>query len=185
MFQALLNCGKRDSSAWKPRIRMKSGQGSALLATRGAIPWSTRYWAATLQRTLSSNQLHRLDQLLLQMRGPVIILEDTNLCLRLNFSNEQLEHLAQIDNSYSPALGLLRHRFVGLEMNPVRKRSASDVNAEMEDLTRVIKEMERDRDFEFFGVWDRLQRKLWGELVGQPLDIEWGPESFSDVPFQE
>ncbi|MGA3285471.1 MAG: hypothetical protein ABSD57_13570 [Verrucomicrobiota bacterium] len=142
-------------------------------------------WEAVLQSTLSSNQTKRLDQLLLQMKGPHAILEDTNVIQQLTLTKEQTNQLNQISGSYNQLLSLLHHRYLGLQIQPERKRDRADVDSEIESLARVIKEIEKDQDSGLLAVLNTEQRHLWNSLCGTPVRIDWQPEYFASVPFEE
>jgi hypothetical protein len=139
----------------------------------------------TVQSTLSSAQTKRLDELFLQMKGPHAILEDTNLVLELKLSKDQINRLSDASNSDGQFLSLLRHRFLGLQIQTSRERDHDDVDSEMACLARVIKEVQKDQDAELLAVLSEEQRRLWNDLCGVPVSIDWKVDYFSDSPFQE
>lgn len=142
-------------------------------------------WGATLRSTLSSAQTKRLDELFLQMKGPHSILEDTNIVLKLNLTKDQISQLNDVSNSDQQFLSLLRQRFLGLQIQPMRKRERADLDSEVENLFRVIREVEKDQDAGLLAVLTEDQRRLWKSLCGASVQIDWKVEYFSDMPFQE
>jgi hypothetical protein len=142
-------------------------------------------WVEVLQSTLSSDQTRRLDELFLQMKGPHAILEDTNIIQELNLSKEQISRMDYDPNSDGQLLSLLRHRFLGLQIQTSRKRDPDDVESEMKSLARVIKEVEKDQDAGLLAVLSEEQRRSWNDLCGPPVSIDWKMDFFSDTPFQE
>jgi len=138
-----------------------------------------------LQSTLSSPQTKRLDELFLQMKGPHAILEDTNVIQELNLSKEQISRMNYDPDSDGQFLSLLRHRFLGLQIQTIRKRDPDDVDSEIGCVARVIKEVEKDRDAGLLAVLSEEQRRSWDNLCGAPVSIEWKADYFSDAPFQE
>jgi Spy/CpxP family protein refolding chaperone len=145
----------------------------------------TQYSAKILQSTLSPAQIKRLDELFFQMKGPHAILEDTNIIQELNLSKEQRSQMNYDPNSDGQLLSLLRHRFLGLQIQTIRKRDADDVGSEMGCVARVIKEVEKDRDAGLLAVFSDEQRRSWDNFCGAPLSIEWKADYFSDTPFQQ
>lgn len=145
----------------------------------------SQYSAKVLQITLSSTQTKRLRELFLQMKGPSTILEDSNIIQELNLSKEQISQMNYDPNSDGQLLSLLRHRFLGLQIQTIRKRDSDDVDSEMRCVTRVIKEVEKDRDAGLLAVLSDEQRRSWDNLCGASLSIEWKTDYFSDSPFQQ
>lgn len=143
-----------------------------------------RHFEAALQNVLSPAQVARLNELFMQMEGPNVILCDTNLATRLNLTKDQMEQMNEVAARFSQILTSLRGRFLGLEIQTARKRSAEDVDSEIRCLTRVITEIEKDRDEELLGVLDEGQRRVWNDLCGSPLPIHWPTDSFAYDPFK-
>lgn len=143
-----------------------------------------QYLETTLQGALSSSQTKRLDELLLQMKGPHAILENTNAIRDLKLSKAQISQLNDISNSYSQLLSLLRQRFLGLQIQPVRNRDRADLDSEIQSLVRVIREVEKDRDVSLLAALSEEQRHSWENLRGAPVSIDWKLDCFSDTPFQ-
>jgi hypothetical protein len=139
----------------------------------------------TLQSTLSPPQTKRLDELFLQMKGPHVILEDTNVIQELNLSKEQISRMNYDPDSDGQFLSLSRHRFLGLQIQTSRKRDPDDVDSEIACLARVIKEVEKDQDAGLLAVLSEEQRRSWNNLCGAPVSIDWKADFFSDTPFQE
>ena len=142
-----------------------------------------QHWAAKLRDILSSVQIGNLDGILLQMRGPCMILEDTNISGRLDLSEEQTKELSKAASRYWELLSSLRQRLLGLQIQPIRKRTETDVDSEVKCLLRVIKEIEKDRDSAIWGALDTEKRRSWTVMCGEPLNIHWEPQYFGTVPF--
>lgn len=138
-----------------------------------------------IEKTLSTNQTKRLGELLLQMKGPHVLLEDAELGRQLNLTQEQTNRLSQTSDSYSQFLCLLRHRYLGLQIQTERKRERADIDSEMASVSRVIKEIEKDRDSALLSVLNENQQQSWSNLCGKPLSIDWEPDYFSSVPFED
>jgi hypothetical protein len=140
-------------------------------------------WEAILHNALSPAQEARLGQLLLQMKGPHAIVEDTNLTQQLHLTAGQIGTLRQIADTYSQLLSLLRHRYLGLQIQPVRKRSDGEISSEMSSIIQVTKEIEADQDAELLEVLDPERRRAWNSLCGSPLRIDWDAQTAADIPF--
>jgi hypothetical protein len=161
----------------RAKIRREGNEKYSLLVKQ--------YMGTALQSTLSSPQTKRLDELFLQMKGPHAILEDTNVIQELNLSKEQISRMNYDPDSDGQFLSLLRHRFLGLQIQTIRKRDPDDVDSEIGCVARVIKEVEKDRDAGLLAVLSEEQRRSWDNLCGAPVSIEWKVDYFSDAPFQE
>jgi hypothetical protein len=141
--------------------------------------------AAGLESTLTPTQLTQLNALFLQMKGPLVILEDTNLVQRLNLADEQISGLRKTAKGYKDLLSQLYHRYLRLQIQPIRQnRSDADVSAEIKSLINVIRGIERDQDYDLLGELNTQQRRLWDDLCGLAVSIEWKPAWFADVPFE-
>lgn len=141
-------------------------------------------WETVLQHTLSHNQDELLDGLFLQMEGPHIILENSNLVASLGLSTLQVKNMDKISHEYKQFLSLLYHRYIGLQVSPVRKRDEEDLRSEIGSLASVIEQTEKDEDSELLAVLDSDQRLRWNNLCGSPLSINWNLERFTDAPFE-
>lgn len=165
------------SAEERAKIRREGNEKYSLLLEQ--------YSETTLQSTLSSPQTKRLDELFLQMKGPHAILENTNVARELNLSKEQISQMNDDFNSDGQLLSLLRQRFLRLQIQPMRKRDRADLDSEMKNLVRVIKEVEKDQDDGLLAVLNEEQRRFWDNLCGAPVSINWKMDFFSDAPFQE
>ena len=119
------------------------------------------------------------------MKGPVAILEDTNVLQKMHLSSQQLTNMSDILESYKKVLPPLRNRLIGLQVNTVRPRDTGDVRSELANLAKVMKEIEKDQDFEIVDLLNREQRQLWTDLSGAPASINWPMETFAELPFGE
>jgi len=102
----------------------------------------------------------------------------------LNLSTEQISKMNDDFNSDERLLSLLRQRFLRLQIQPMRKRDRADLDSEMNNLVRVIKEVEKDRDNEILTELSEEQHRLWNSLCGAPISIDWKTDYFTDLPFQ-
>ena len=137
-----------------------------------------------LEKNLSTNQIKRLGELLLQMKGPYVLLENTKLGQQLNLTPEQTNQLIQASDSYNQFLSLLRHRYLGLQIQTERKMERADIDSEMASVSHVISGVEKDQDAALLAVLNESQRNIWNNLCGKPLSINWKPDYFSSTPFE-
>jgi hypothetical protein len=137
-----------------------------------------------LRTVLVPSQSTNLDGLYFQMKGPCAILEDTNVVKRLGLQSAQINQFNDVLDSQKVLLSLLRQRFLGLQIQPSRKRNLDDIGSEIDSIVRVIKEVEKDEDAELLVILNDHQRDIWSHLCGAPVSIDWKVDSFSDVPFQ-
>jgi len=90
----LLEAAKSDTE--RSIIRKESNEKARLLIHEN--------WEKILQNTLSQSQMEILGELLLQMKGPHAILEDSNLVSKLELSSFQVNQLQQISDGYDQFL---------------------------------------------------------------------------------
>jgi hypothetical protein len=141
---------------------------------------------AVLQTNLSFSQFASLNELVMQMRGPHAILEDTSVYQQFDLSEKQIKAMTDITNQYESVSSPLCHRYLALQINPVRQnRDAADVTAEMKSILVVFKNVERDEDSELLRVLTRKQKALWDALCGPKINVAWRDEGFADTPFNE
>ncbi|HVU08203.1 MAG TPA: hypothetical protein VHG89_06645 [Verrucomicrobiae bacterium] len=119
------------------------------------------------------------------MKGPIVLLEDTNAAQQLNLTKDQMNQLKDVAKSDDELLTPLRHRFLGLQIQPARQRERTDLESEIESIARVIKEVEKDEDSELLAVLSKEQKNSWSEIRGAPISIDWKMDYFSDTPFVE
>ena len=143
-----------------------------------------QYEETMIQKNLLPMQTRRLQELFLQMKGPHVILEDTNISQELKLTQEQINRMNDDPNLNGQLLSLLRHRFLGLQIQTWRKRDPDDVDAEIKCVARVIKEVEKDQEDDLLNGLNEEQHRSWDNLCGKPLSINWKIDYFSDAPFQ-
>ncbi len=140
-----------------------------------------------LSSALSAVQRKRLAELVIQMRGPVAIVEDPAISGKLQLGDEQLTAMRQVVKSYAE-LKWLQARYGRQQISGARyaNETPEDRQKELEGLFHVIREIERARDGALLLNFTPQQRASWTAIQGKPFPITWPATSVLDIlPFQD
>ena len=138
-----------------------------------------------LSSTLSAVQRQRLAELVIQMRGPVGLLEDPALSGELQLGDEQLTAMKQVVKDYDAELKLLQARYGRQQISGKRyaNETPEDRQKELEGLFHVIREIERARDGDLLLKLTPQQLVSWTAIQGKLFPITWPATTVLDVPF--
>jgi hypothetical protein len=155
------------------------------------------YQRKELLATLSTAQRKRLSELLIQMRGPIVLMDDAEIKARFRFREKQLiemqktvKYFEQDDRASllapSPDLSALIRRY-GRQQFSARMphQTEADLEEELKALFIVIRAMERERDASLLMDLTPAQLSLWSEIRGALLPIAWPQTSIKDYPFPD
>jgi hypothetical protein len=139
-----------------------------------------------LSEILTSRQQERLDQVLIQAHGPVLVMVQTNLASVLAITPEQMKELtAQVheaDREIIPDLQKFGRGFISGygpgETEETRER-------EMKELVTGLRRLINERDDKILEALSEHQRRKWFDLQGKPLKIEWSPWELMKTPFEK
>jgi hypothetical protein len=139
-----------------------------------------------LREFLDLKQRQRLDELLIQMRGPVLIAVDPRLTTSLRVPSNQLAAIKNVisetDKQIIPCLARFGRGFIsGFEAN----ETAADRDGEMKGLIADIERLLTSRDDQILQLLTEEQRQRWKVLQGTPLRIQWDPWEFLLEPFEK
>jgi hypothetical protein len=156
-----------------------------LYVPASAIFMST-YERKELSQTLSAKQMQRLRELLIQMRGPMILVEDSALARAVHLSDEQLAEMKDTVKSDEATLATFRRR-MGRQMVAGLSAGETIQNREKEVimLCGVVRALESQRDYDLLSSLKPEQKSLWVKLGGNPLSIDWPLESPLQDPFHD
>jgi hypothetical protein len=155
------------------------------------------YRRKELLATLSAAQTKRLSELLIQMRGPIVLLDDAEIKARFRFSEKQLiemqktvKYFEQDDRTSllapSPDLSALIRRYARQQISAIMPhQTEADLQEELNALFIVIRAMERERDASLLMDLTPEQLSLWSKTRGASLAIAWPPTSIRDDPFPD
>jgi len=142
------------------------------------------YESKELSRILTDSQKARLNELYRQMKGPRILSESKDEASKIDLKEWQQVRMAQIIAAYDPMLSLLRKRYLELQINTVRRdRSAENISQEIASVECVMREIEKDEDYQLLATLDENQCLNWYSSIGTLLPVNWGTEKISEVPF--
>ncbi len=153
---------------------------------RGINRITADFYSEELTELLSKKQQKRLDQLVIQVHGPIIIAFDTNVASTLVIRLDQMEQIRSLlnktDQDISPALQRFGRGFIsGYGIGETDKSR----ELEMTNLITRLRQMITERDEAIQGVLTNDQRKKYRNLQGPPLQIEWNPWNLLQLPFEE
>lgn len=122
---------------------------------------------------LTSNQTLRLTQLLVQMRGPIIIIFDRGIQETLQITPHQEENIRRSLNYYSPTFSEMIRRYGRQQVNGIVRDTREEREQELDALTLAITALLKDRDRDILLNLSEEQRETFSTLEGKPLAIDW------------
>ena len=144
------------------------------------------YQRKELPAILSANQRQRLTELLIQMRGPIALLDDPAILSKLQLSEKQRAEMGETVKHYEAGLKWLRGRYGRQQISGIHKNETQeDRQKELEALFVVIRAIEKERDADLLLEITPEQLALWSTIKGRLFPIAWPPTSVSDFPFGE
>jgi hypothetical protein len=156
-----------------------------LESSRGISRRTADFHGQKLSEILTPRQHERLGQLLIQARGPVMIMVQTNLACALAITSEQMTNLTarvhEADRDIIPDLQRFGRGFISGygpgESEKTRER-------EMKELIHRLLRLISARDNQILESLSDDQRRKWFDLQGKPLHIEWRPLDLMRTPFE-
>jgi len=153
---------------------------------RGISRIMSDFYFQKLKTILTSRQNDRLDQLVLQVHGPVLIFVQTNLVSALQISPDQMKRIQEVisetDPEITPTLQKFGRGFIsGYSPGETEESREHEMKELITSLHRLIKQ----RDERILQVLTEEQRRQFGNLQGTPLEIKWNPWEFLREPFSQ
>ena len=147
---------------------------------------TAQFWTQEIRGILSPQQVQRLQQLLLQARGPIMLVIDTNLAAALKLTPEQAQRMRdavkQADEKMIPAFQQFGRGFLaGFSANETAETRKRGMEAQIPRLRRMVAE----RDEALTRVLTPEQQSRLKAREGKPLPIEWDPWEFINEPFEK
>lgn len=182
-LQELLDRSKKLNSAPAISDADRKKQNMSFWSQFGKL--TEAYQGKELSATLSGNQRQRLNELLAQMRGPMIILDDPAIASRLGLSDKQRAKMAEIVKDFeADNLGWLRRRygrqqFAGIGPGETMRGREEEVQA----LFVLIRTQEKQRDHDLLCELTPDQLTSWRKIQGQPFPIAWPLRGLGEYPF--
>jgi hypothetical protein len=127
----------------------------------------------SMAEILTSNQTVRLTQLLVQMRGPIIIIYDRDIQQTLQITPNQEENIKRSLNYYSPTFSEMIRRYGRQQVNGIVRDTREEREQELDALALATTALLKDRDGDILLNLSEEQRKKFSELEGKPLAIDW------------
>jgi hypothetical protein len=144
------------------------------------------YQRKELPAILSVNQRQRLTELLIQMRGPIALLDAPPISSKLQLGEKQRAGLGDTVKHYEKGLGWLRARYGRQQISGLSKNETlEDRKKEVDALFVVIRAIEKERDADLLVELTPDQVALWSTIQGKLFPIAWPPTSAFDFPFGE
>jgi len=157
-----------------------------LASSRGIGIIAAQFRAQQIQAILSTQQIDRLEQLMLQARGPLMLVIDTNLATALKLAPQALQRMRdavkQADEKIIPGLQKFGRGFwAGYSPNETQATRTREMNALIPQLQQMIEE----RDQRILRILTPEQNDQFKARQGIPLPIQWDPWDFMREPFEE
>jgi hypothetical protein len=154
--------------------------------SRGIDRITADFFRDKLSELLSRKQQERLDQLVIQVHGPVIIAVDGRIATQLGIGSQQMERikslLSKTDRDIVPALQRFGRGFIaGYSVG----ETAEAREREQTELIARLPKMICQRDSAILDILTDGQQKAFRNLQGQPLQVEWNPWELLRIPFSE
>jgi len=170
----------------KAGLSVDDRKAANLESSRGISRRTAEFHGQKLTEILAPQQQERLEQLLLQVHGPVLIMVQTNLASALATTPEQMRELtAQVheaDREIIPDLQKFGRGFISGygpgETEATRER-------EMKELITRLRRLITERDSQILESLSDDQRRKWFDFQGKPLSIEWSPWNLMKTPFEK
>lgn len=155
-------------------------------SSRGIGRITAEFRTQQIQAILSPQQVERLEQLVLQARGPLMLVIDTNLAAALKLRPDQMQRMhdavQQADEKMLPALQKFGRGFwAGYSANETADTRTRKMNALILRLRRMVEE----RDEALTRVLTPEQQSQLKAQEGKLLPIEWDPWEFMKEPFEK
>ena len=153
-------------------------------AIRGITKLCDDFHQQKLREILEPKQRQCLDELLIQMRGPILIVVDPRLASRLGIGSDQITAIkgvvSETDKQFIPSLKKFGRGFIsGYGPN----ESEQDRDREMKGLIDRLGRLIKNRDERILQLLTEEQAKRWKALQGTPVPILWNPWEFLLEPF--
>lgn len=152
--------------------------------TSGTLIFYRTYERQELSQTLTTRQMQRLRELLIQMRGPMILTEDASLARAVHLSDERINDMKEAIQLDVTTLDGFRKRLrramiAGVSAN----ETIQDRDRRVRLLYGVILAVEKSQDEQLLSSLTPEQRGLWTASGGMPLSIDWPLENLLQDPF--
>lgn len=145
-----------------------------------------KYRSHSLSQILTPKQSARLDQLFLQLHGPVLILTQENLTQTLEISLDQLTMIeADITEANHMIVENLQEYGQGFISNLGTEETQESRESDLHELANHICCMIKRRDNSIIKSLTDIQRIKYREMLGKQLNIDWNPMGFLDHPFEK
>jgi hypothetical protein len=139
-----------------------------------------------LSELLLEKQRNRLDQLVIQVHGPVLIVIDDNLATQLGVDSRQMEQIKSLlrktDRDILPLLQRFGRGFIA-GFSPSETEESRQ--CEQADIIARLPEMISKRDRAILQILTDDQQKKFCDLQGPSLQIAWNPWNILQVPFNK
>ncbi len=132
----------------EPTLSASAKKELGKAASSEMIKLTEAYQREELSATLSASQRQRLGELLIQMQGPVVIVDDAAVRAKLQLGDEDLAPLREAVKDYDADLRWLVGRYGREQISGKRypEETDEDRQRELEALSTVIRAIARERD---------------------------------------
>ena len=147
---------------------------------------TARYQSQELQHTLTLSQQARLRQIVLQVRGPVLLVLDTNLASEVGVDAHQMDEMraavSKADREMIPLFQKFGRDFIsGYAANETEQSRTREMN----ELIPRLQQMVRQRDDGILQILTAQEAEHFRSLQGKLLSIQWDAGELMRLPFEK
>jgi len=147
---------------------------------------TARYQSQELRDILTLAQQGRLKQIVLQVRGPVLLVLDTNLSSEMGVDSHQMDEMRAVvskaDREMIPLFQKFGRGFIsGYAANETEQTRTREMNG----LIPRLQQMVRQRDDGILRILTAQQAEHFRTLQGKLLSIQWEAGEFMRLPFEK
>lgn len=170
----------------KPDLTPEERASRNLETSRQMGRITARYQSQELQHILTLSQQARLRQIVLQVRGPVLLVLDTNLASEVGVDSHQMDEMREVvskaDREMIPLFQKFGRGFIsGYSANETEQ----DRTREMNKLIPRLQQTVRQRDDGILRILTAQQAEHFRNLQGKSLSIQWDAGEFMRLPFEK
>jgi hypothetical protein len=158
----------------KPDLTQEERASGNLETSRQMGRITVRYQSQELQHILTLAQQARLKQIVLQVRGPVLLVLDTNLASAVGIDSHQMDQIREVVSKADREMIPLFQKFGrGFISGYGANETEQDRTRELNEIIPRLQQMVRQRDDAILQVLTARQIEQFRTLQGKRLSIQW------------
>lgn len=177
---------QRKAAKQKTGLTKEESISQNLESSRQIKKITSQFRTRELQRILTPTQRDRLHQIVLQVRGPLLLLLDAELASALEINSDQTRRMREVadkaDVELIPRLQKFGRGFIsGYGQNETQQKRTNEMGSLIPKLTEMIKQ----RDRRILQILTARQIDQFKTRQGKPLKLDWDSWDFLQEPFDK